>query len=366
MVASIVLFLFPVVSRSLEPLIQSGGLPSRCFPPFWFLGIYQSILSGPSALPAFVRLARVGYWVTGILVALAIVTYPLAYRRSVREAIEGFLAPHRRRGWVQPLLLALHRTVLRTPGQRAIYHFVNQTLFRSQRHRLYLAMYAGLGISLALSWIMVFGASGGRLTVGVTLGGVRMAVPALAFWVVAGLGTSLLSPADAKGSWVFRLIHGQASPDQLKTVRRWVLVWAVSLVVAIVIGLTFASSPDVRRSHFVPSQLVIGIGICFLLTDAFTLQMKTIPFTEPRVPRNTDLAFILLRYIVLFPALVVYTVQCEPWIEQGVAHLFAAFLVIVAAHLLLRATRTRMLRNSDTGPGTEEHGELFQVLGLRG
>lgn len=365
MTASIVLFLFPVVSHSLEPLVQSSALAARCFPPFWFLGIYQSILSGPATLPAFTRLARIGYEATGILLALAVITYPIAYRRSVREAIEGFLAPQRRRWLVRPLLAALHRSVLRTPAQRAIYHFVNQTLFRSQRHRLYLAMYAGLGIALAFSWIMVFHDSGGQLSIGISSSGVRMAIPALAFWVVAGLCTSLLSPADAKGGWIFPLIGGRVTLDQLRTVQRWVLVWSVSLLVAAVIGLTWLSSPDLHQVHFLSVQLLVGIGICFILSDLFTLQTKTIPFTEPRVPRNTDLAFILLRYIVLFPALVVYTVQCEPWIESSFLRLVAAALAIVAAHLGLRATQSRMFRTREAAPNMEDEGEQSRVLGLR-
>ena len=64
MVLSIVLFLFPVFSRSLEALIQSGNTAVRWFPPFWFLGVYESISAGPSALPAFTQLAHTGYMAT--------------------------------------------------------------------------------------------------------------------------------------------------------------------------------------------------------------------------------------------------------------------------------------------------------------
>ena len=69
MVLSIVLFLFPVFSRSLEALIQSGATAVRWFPPFWFLGVYESIVAGPSALPAFTQLAHTGYKATALLMA---------------------------------------------------------------------------------------------------------------------------------------------------------------------------------------------------------------------------------------------------------------------------------------------------------
>jgi heme exporter protein D len=106
MILSTVLFMFPVFSRSLEALIQSGGTAVRCFPPFWFLGVYESILAGPSALPAFTQLAHTGYKATALLMALAIITYPLAYARSTRQAVEGSIAPNTRSRFVQP---AIHR-----------------------------------------------------------------------------------------------------------------------------------------------------------------------------------------------------------------------------------------------------------------
>ena len=47
-------------SRSLEPLLTSGAPAIRLFPPFWFLGIYERLLLGPSAPAIFHELARIG------------------------------------------------------------------------------------------------------------------------------------------------------------------------------------------------------------------------------------------------------------------------------------------------------------------
>ena len=321
MVLSIVLFLFPVFSRSLEALIQSGGTAVRCFPPFWFLGVYESIVAGPSALPAFTQLAHIGYQATALLMVLTIITYPLAYARSTRQAVEGFIAPNTRSRLVQPAIRILHATLVRTPPRRAVYHFISQTLFRSQRHRLYLAMYAGIGIALACVWIVVFRVEGGHIRIAISSSGVRLAVPALAFWIVAGLCTSLLSPADPAGSWVFRLIHGKASSDHLTATKLWVLLWAIAMTLGAVAILQIISYPELRAPRELVAQVLVAAGICLLLTDAFLLHTATIPFTEARVPHNTDLAFILLRYIVFFPVLVVATVNYEWWIEASADHL---------------------------------------------
>jgi hypothetical protein len=90
----------------------------------------------------------------------------------------------------------------------------------------------------------------------------------------------------------------------------------------------------------------------------------TIPFTEARVPRNTDLAMILLRYIVFFPALVLTTVHYEPWIEADNSHLLAAAFLVIAAHIGLRSYHRRKLRLRASRNVFEEEGEVSQVLGL--
>ncbi len=364
MVLSTVLFMFPVFSRSLEALIQSGGTAVRWFPPFWFLGVYESIVGGQSALPAFTRLAHTGYQATALLMVLAIVTYPLAYARSTRQAVEGFIAPNTRSRLVQPAIRVLHATLIRTPPRRAVYHFISQSLFRSQRHRLYLAMYAGIGIALACVWIVVLRVEGGHIRIAISPSGVRLAVPALTFWIVAGLSTSLLSPADPAGSWVFRLIHGKPSSEHLAATKLWVLLWAIAMTLGAVAILQIISYPELRAPRELVTQVLVAAGICILLTDAFLLQTATIPFTEARVPHNTDLGFILLRYIVFFPVLVVATVNYEWWIEASAGHLIVTALGITATHFALRYVQWRIRRERVSQSVAQEEGEVSRVLGL--
>ncbi len=361
MVLAIVLFLFPILSRSLEALIQSGNTAVGWFPPFWFLGIYESMVAGPSALPAFRQLAHTGYQVTALLMALSVITYPLAYARSTRQAVEGSIAPHKKRRLAEPAVRILHATFMRTPPRRAVYHFISHTLFRSQRHRLYLAMYAGIGIALACVWVVVLRVEGGHIRIAISPSGVRLAVPALAFWIVAGLCTSLLSPADPAGSWVFRLIHGKASSDHLGATKLWVLLWAMTMTLGAVAVLQTISYPELRAPRELITQILVAAGICLLLTDAFSLQTVTIPFTEARVPRNTDLGFILLRYIVFFPGLVIATVNYEWWIEVSAGHLVVTTLLIIAAHFALRYVQWRIRRERVS---QMEEGEVSRVLGL--
>jgi ABC-type spermidine/putrescine transport system permease subunit I len=73
-----VLLLFPVVSRYLAALLTSGETAVRYFPPFWFLGVYESLLHGAATQPVFTGLARTGCVATVVAVAAAVLAYPLA------------------------------------------------------------------------------------------------------------------------------------------------------------------------------------------------------------------------------------------------------------------------------------------------
>lgn len=196
--------------------------------------------------------------------------------------------------------------------------------------------------------------------------GLRLAIPAVAFWTVAGLRTALSSPADPAGSWAFRLITGRPTPDHLAAVKVWVLTWSLIITIATVAALHFVASPEMRGAKETSAQLLIAAGLCILLTHIFFLKVNIIPFTEARVPLNTDLAFVLLRYIVFFPVLVFTIVDSEPWIEASIPHLILTATVIFAAHIALSHAHARIIAKEENQNGFDEEPRLFQTLGLRG
>ena len=121
-----ILLLFPVTSQFLEVL---ANLPAaRYFPPFWFLGIYETVLAGSSSQPVFSGLAKTGCLATAVVFALTIVSYPLAYRRRMRYLVEGSEVFDTRNIAIVPIRRLLHATLLRNAVQRGIYHFISCSL----------------------------------------------------------------------------------------------------------------------------------------------------------------------------------------------------------------------------------------------
>jgi hypothetical protein len=329
------------------------------------LGIYECLLIGPSAPAIFHELARIGCWALLLMLACTVLTYPLAYCRRVRQLIEGGRAIDAPSRTAAPLQRILQATILRLPAQRAIFHFIGQTILRAQRQRVMLAMYGGLGIALALSDMLVFRVGAGHVRPVLVPNGIRSAIPVMVFWTVAGLRSVLASPIDRRGAWLFRVIIGRPNAGHFAGTRVWVTLWAtiIGLATAIVLHTV---SPGSLPSHFTTlDQLLIAIGVSFLLADIFLFSVRSVPFTHIRKSSITDLPLVIVRYVVLFPLLVAILVHNETWIEADASHLLKTLFFLVAAHLVLLKTHARSLLQSTLDTPHDEADEFPQRLGLR-
>jgi hypothetical protein len=299
------------------------------------------------------------------MLACAVFTYPLAYHRRVRQLIEGGRAVETPSRAVMPIQRILQATILRSPAQRAIFHFISQTILRAQRQRVMLAMYGGLGIALTLSDMLAFRVGGGHVHPVLLPNGIRSAIPVMVFWTVAGLRSVFASPIDRRGSWLFRVIIGRPNAGHFAGTRVWVTLWAtvIGLATAIVLH---ALSPGNLQSHFTTlDQLLIAIGVSFLLADIFLFSVRSVPFTHLRKSSITDLPLVVVRYVVLFPLLVMILVHNETWIETNALHLLKTLFFLVAAHLLLLKTHARSTSQSTLDTPPDEADEFPQRLGLR-
>ena len=321
------------------------------------------MLGSAVRLQQFVPLAHDAFWGTAIAVFLAVATYPVAYLRRSRQAVEGEGVQGAKADLRSPFRSLLHATILRIPAQRAVYHFISQSL-RTQKHRVCLAMYAGLGIALIITDTIGIRVTHGAIALTTSPNVLRTIVPGVAFWVVSGLCSALASPADPNGGWVFPVTSGKPTKAQLDAARLWVTVCA-SLVTDTVILLFWRIAPGAAGGgKQVAGQIFIGTALCILLSDCFLLTSQTIPFTEPRVPRNTDLAWVLLRYIVIFPAVVVATIHCEPWTTFSLRNLAVSGTVVLLLHSALRRAHHRAIENRMNRADIDELTGLLPGLGL--
>jgi hypothetical protein len=363
MLLTIFLF-FLVLSPFLQVLMNSPA--SRYFPPFWFLGIYERLLAGSSTLPVFTALARTGCQATVLVIALAILSYPLAYRRRTRHLVEGSGALSTTNLAAMPIHHMLNATLLRNGVQRGIYHFISYSLLRTQRYRVYLAIYGGLGLALMTACVLFLKLGHGHVAFALSPDGLRAAVPIVAFWTIAGLRTAFLSPADRRGGWLFRVILGRPGLTQLGAAKLWVVLCGMVLTLAFLALVSAIGPAQLRGWRFATSQGLVAIGLCLLLTEALFLKVRTIPFTGAAGAPTTNLAFILLQYFGFFPPLVLLTLSLEPWLEANLWHAAGMIVIVVAVLLWMRRVhRTNVNYYTNLIDLDDDEEEFPQRLGLR-
>ena len=358
------LFLYPVVAGVLQTLLSAGGSLALWFPPFWFLGIYQRILDGPSSSPVFVHLATLGASSTAAMVVLATASYPLAWWRRTAALVEVRAARKGQHRTLTPVHGVLHATLLRMPGARAVWHFIGQNLLRVPRYRMVLVLYGGVGVALVLSSALRIVLLDGRVAAALSPDGLRAMVPIAAFWIVSGLRNTILAPADQRGHWVFRVILGRPAWVHVQGTWRWVLMWTM-LLALFVAALAVIAEPRLTWK-FAATQGFVAAALSVLLVDAFLLDLKSIPFTVTRPGAATNLAFLLIPYLGFFPAIVFFTVTAEPWLEASPAHIVLAAVLVAGIHLpMLRFHKVRVEQNLQQIEVDDSQEEFPLRLGLR-
>jgi hypothetical protein len=365
------LLLFPMLSDAVPVFLENANVYALCFPPFWFLGIYQRLLEGPSALPIYSRLAQTGCEATLLVLGVALLAYPFAYLRRVRQLVEGMGTRDTRNWLTHPAQRLMNATLLRHPLRRAVFHFISQTLLRVPRYRIYLVLYGGVGLSVVTATILRITITNRQVSMQISSDGMRTAIGIVAFWVIAGLRLAFVSSGNQWGSWVFRVIHGRpphfrSGTELLLAAKVWVFLWSAIFTFGAYFALRGFSPPELHSWPATTSQLLVAAGMCLLLTDIFFLNVTIVPLTGEPPREQSNLAISLLKYFAFVPAVASLPLIAEPWIETGVIHFFLAAFAIGAAHLALRRRHRGIIQEHCNMVELEDGEDEFPMkLGLR-
>ncbi|WP_263355755.1 hypothetical protein [Acidicapsa ligni] len=357
----LVLFLYPLLASHMQMLLEGHATFAGFIPPLWFLGLYEQLLYGSSAPAGAYALESIGLYATAAAASLAVLTYPLAWSRQKKRALEG---ASKARGQSSSVIAnLLHRTLLSRPQQRAIFHFISQTITRSTRYQVYLAIYSGVGFALALCSVLTLQVlpnnSTGKLSFALSNSGLHAVLPLLLFWLVTGLRAAYAFPVDMLARWVFPINLPYPGNDA-KAAKTWVLLFCgliTSAVFCILLALKW-SYLDLAL------QAIYGTSLSLLLADLFFVGRTQIPFTRPRMPGRTNLPIVFTLYGAVFPLLVIFTVKLEIATETKL-HILAWILFgTVTAHVLLKIADYLAQRGIIGGFPEDEGDEGPQTLGL--
>ncbi len=325
---------------------------ARWLPPLWFLALYDHLLYGAAA-PRFAQ-ALAGYASRGTLGAaiVVLITYPLAWAQTRRRVLEG--ASQSRRQRLAGLSRIFHWVIV-NPAGRALFHFIGQTIRRNTRYQIYLAIYGGTGLALAIACATVLLSKNSGVEIGLSATGLRAVLPLLLFWVVAGMRTAFAFPLNLQAAWVFRITGGDSAACTAAA-RTWVMLAATAVMGGILA--IYAIAGLSWRQLLV--QTVCGACLTVLLTDGFFFQ-RSIPFTRPRMPGRTNFPLMLTLYVGALTPFIYGVLALEKYLEQNLFRLLLPAAVTAAVHVAVSRLHKAPMEIEEQMEGYE--GE-FQLLGL--
>ncbi len=341
------LLLFPLLGHFLQSMLQARSPVKWWFPPFWFLGLYELLLHGRTTPTLFIALARLGVVVTAAGSALAMITFPLAYARRVRQTLEG-AGSATASGNLNLFSRTLSAALQLTPRSRGIHYWIAQTSLRAEAARLVLAVFGGFATA-TIAWAVLSSRLDPHARVAVLpASAIRIAIPMTAFWTVAGLRAAMRVPVAQSASWAFRIIHGRAKPAHVLAVQAWVAIFTGLVTIGVAFAIGLAARPVVSGTLDIAALCLLVAASSLILTGVFFLNDRAVPFTQAPHHSVNELSYAVLTYCVCFPLFCYAAAACEPWVAATLPHLVLAAFVVAGAYTVLCFFRNRLLRHDLT------------------
>jgi hypothetical protein len=300
-----------------------GKLPAgymNWLPPYWFLGIYESIVG--IASPHMATLAKQAVLALTAAVFVSLAAYALCYRRLFLRLPETFDAIAGSRPLFQlrvpePLLAPLFRSQF----ERACVSFAVKVLSRSEQHLMFLGAYLGVGLVVVAQNALDITGSTTRSVPGAAY----LATPLLvAFLVSSGMRYVFDRPAALDANWAFQFALGEFPPHP-RTVAKKLILWVtIPWEVLILLPLSIA------RMGLLLGLLHTSVVIVFtvLFSNFLLVNFRKIPFTCSAQLNIQQLLVQMIGTIFVVWAFVPAAAAIERW-----ALLMPARIAVLAAAL---------------------------------
>jgi hypothetical protein len=278
------LLLFPIYSMMLRTTTLTHPHLLWFLPPVWFTGMYD--LLTPRSDAFFRSLGVFGIEATGFAMALFALAWTLGFQRYYRRTLEA-----------EDTASRIHRNglaarLISSPEERAIFLFSGKTLARSAKHRMFLATYLSVGVSIGL---LVAGAvRGGRLAV--SRDGLRSLPLLIVFFVVSGFRTAFQFPAELASNWLFRITEDRWAETSRSATRKRVLI--SGLVPALLVFLPMETGYWGWAPGFLHILFQLAAGA--MLIEILFWSFAKVPFTCSYFPGRMNLSLLVGLYLYGF------------------------------------------------------------------
>jgi hypothetical protein len=312
-------FLFPKTALSISYAKAHHATAALfAFPPMWFLGLNEWLLGSRDELMlSLARWARIGL---AVVMAMAGVTYAVAYRRHVRRTLESLEDGDGSRGRVAEWFGRIADFIVPHPLERGVVAFAGKTIARSAKHRIFLAFYVGIGGALVLQ--------------GLATAGVRQADASqawlsgplvLSFFVLSGLRYIFTIPVELPANWLFRVTENDERRRTLDGARRAMLWFGIVPMFTLLAPFYFTMwRPGVAIAH-----LAFSVTISILLMEAMLLEFWKIPFTCSYPPGKANVTVMWIFYWLAFTTYAYTMATLETWMVLRPVRLMIFYLAVI-------------------------------------
>lgn len=287
-------FLIPDIAHPQSLADPRNRLTVHLLPPFWFLGLYEEMLGKDLAVVhELAGMARMGLLLS---MAGALAAYALGYGRYVRKTIEEADAITAGRGKrAGPLNRMADRVLLRRPIERAAFHFTARTMARNRKHRLLLAIYAGVGLAYVLNGVgwLIQGHADRVSRFDATISSIPLV---LSFFMLLGMRVLFTLPVELQANWIFQLTETGQAGDYLGGVRKLMIAIGIA---PLVVG-TFPIYGSLWGWAYAARHMALVTLILLVALEYLMRGFPKIPFTCSFLPGKTNLKATIGIYIVAF------------------------------------------------------------------
>jgi hypothetical protein len=278
------LLMFPVYSMLLPNAARTHAVWLWLFPPIWFTGLYDLLLT-PSD-PLFASLGTFAGEALGVAMAVFCATWALGFRRHYRRTLET-----EDTGIHRPRIRPFDGFATSTE-ERAIFRFTGSILARSATHRLFLACYWSVGIAIGL--LATVTVSDGRL--GLSPDGLRGFPLLVVFFVVSGYRAGFQFPAELASNWLFRITEERWAEKARRASRKRVLASGILPALLLFLPFEMWRWGGARGLFHIAFQLATGA----LLIEVLFWSFDKVPFTCSYFPGKVNLALLSGIYLYGF------------------------------------------------------------------
>ncbi len=185
------------------------------------------------------------------------------------------------------------------------------------KHRVFLAVYAGFGVALAV--LSVFSGESGRRQLPLTL----------SFILISGLRAAFSFPSELKANWIFQLSEGTSCREYVTALRKWILICGIVPLFAVLAPFTASLY-----------HLVSGIALSMLLVEIMLFGFRKVAFTCAYFPGRVNVIGLSVIYIFGFTAYSRTMAAAQDFLAgYPLVAVFSLVLVACAGFLLARLDR---------------------------